>query len=213
MFILLRNILLVALTVSSVSVGTVNSALRYIGGGYPHLFSTRHFEHKLQALDLWARHLATHPFRDSHPNPRTLLREAADRHGVPPSLVRAMAEAESELKPHRISATGAMGLMQLMPGTARDLKVQDPFDSRQNIDGGVRYIRYLWKRYRGDPKRVVAAYNTGPGNVPKKGKLRLPRQTKHYVKRVLKRARRLRQRERPRASRPSKPSRRSTRSP
>ncbi len=101
----------------------------------------------------------------------------------------AIARTESGLHDHRISRAGAMGLMQLMPDTASRLGVQDPFDTKENVDGAARYLRSLWRQYGGDKKRVVAAYNAGPGRVPKRGQLRgLPLETRHYVKRVLQRA-------------------------
>lgn len=74
--------------------------------------------------------------------------------------------------------------MQLMPGTAADYGVSDPFDAAENIDGGVRFLRYLWRRYKGDRRRVVAAYNLGPGRVPVRGALQLPSETDIYLTRV-----------------------------
>ena len=162
----------------------VNGAVRVIGEGYPTLLTPRFFNQKVEALRLFASHLGSHPFGDPHPDTDRLLLEAAQTHNIPPALVKAIAIAESELKPHRISAAGAMGIMQLIPATADYLKVKDPFHSVQNINGGARYLQILWKRYKGDLTRVIASYNTGPGNVPRRGKLKLPGETRHYLKRV-----------------------------
>ena len=84
-----------------------------------------------------------------------------------------------------------MGIMQLMPFTARDMGVKDPFDSRENIRGGVKYLGLLWRRYRGDKRRVAAAYNAGMGRIPRRGKLNLPGETRHYVKKVIRETNRL----------------------
>ena len=79
-----------------------------------------------------------------------------------------------------------MGLMQLMPGTADMYSVGDPFSSKDSVDGGTAMLSDLWKRYRGDRKRVAAAYNAGPGRVPRRGPLKnLPRETLNYIKKVL----------------------------
>ena len=78
-----------------------------------------------------------------------------------------------------------MGVMQLMPDTAKDLDIRDPFDAGENADGGVRYLAKLWKRYRGNMRRVAAAYNAGPGSVPRVGTYRVPRETRRYVDKVI----------------------------
>jgi hypothetical protein len=114
------------------------------------------------------------------------IRAAARRHQVAEGLALALARVESSLIHTRISSTGAMGLMQLMPNTARELGVQDPFDVEQNADGGVRYLKQLLTSYRGDVKRALAAYNAGSGRVPRQGSLSsLPLETRTYVFRVV----------------------------
>lgn len=188
---MLRQILGLSAVCCLLSLLAVNGAVRVIGDGYPKILTTRFFNQKVEALRLFAHHLQSHPFGDPHPDTALLLEKAAKANQLPLALVKAVAIAESELRPHRISAAGAMGMMQLMPGTAADLKVKDPFHSAQNIDGGARYLRYLWRRYHGDLTRVIAGYNAGPGNVPRQGKLQLPGETRHYLKRVLREYRRL----------------------
>jgi hypothetical protein len=109
---------------------------------------------------------------------------AARQHGVDAALVRALIHAESGFNPHARSHKGAIGLMQLMPGTARDLGVTDATAVHQNVDGGVRYLANLLQQYQGDVTLATAAYNAGPGNVDRYGGIPPFEETLTYVKRV-----------------------------
>jgi hypothetical protein len=113
------------------------------------------------------------------------IREISERHGMSPALVEAVIRVESAFNPLAVSPKGARGLMQLMPGTANALGVQDAFDPRQNIDGGVRHLRRLIDRYPGDLPLAVAAYNAGEGAVDSYGGIPPYPETQQYVRKVL----------------------------
>lgn len=114
-----------------------------------------------------------------------LVQEYASRQSLRPELVRAVIQVESGFNPFATSPKGAMGLMQLMPQTARELGVTDPYDPEQNIRGGTRYLRELLDKYQGDEELALAAYNAGPGAVDKYGRQVPPyAETENYVKKV-----------------------------
>jgi len=114
-----------------------------------------------------------------------ILREAAARYAIPVALARAVLAAESNFDPNAVSRAGAMGLMQLMPQTAAEMYVADAFDPRENIFGGVRYLRVLTNLFDGDLVKVIAAYNAGPEAVRKAGGIPNIPETQAYVARVL----------------------------
>ncbi|MGC4116438.1 MAG: lytic transglycosylase domain-containing protein [Myxococcales bacterium] len=113
------------------------------------------------------------------------IQEACALYRIPPALVRAVMATESSFNPKAISPKGAMGLMQLMPGTAAEMFVADPWDPKQNIHGGVRYLRVLANQFNGDMVRIVAAYNAGPEAVKRADGIPQIAETQEYVKRVL----------------------------
>jgi hypothetical protein len=113
-----------------------------------------------------------------------LIAEAAARHDVDPNLVRAVIKVESAYKPKARSHKGAMGLMQLMPATAREYGVRNAYDPAENINAGVKHLRMLLDRF--DVRLAVAAYNAGAGAVQRYGGIPPYRETRDYVLKVLK---------------------------
>ena len=114
-----------------------------------------------------------------------IFEEAAARYDVSVDLLKAVAKAESGFNPNAVSKAGAIGVMQLMPATARSLGVADPYDARQNIMGGAQYISRLLEKYNGNLSFAVAAYNAGSGNVDKYGGIPPFNETQNYVVKVL----------------------------
>ena len=114
-----------------------------------------------------------------------LIEQYASSHGVSADLVRAVIQAESGFNPRAVSSKGAMGLMQLMPATARELGVDDPFQPADNIRGGVTYLARLLARYDQNVELALAAYNAGPASVERYGNAVPPyRETRDYVKKI-----------------------------
>lgn len=107
------------------------------------------------------------------------------RYNIDPNLIKAIIRAESGFDRYAISKKGAQGLMQLMPDTAREMRVSDPFNPEENIAGGVRYLRKLLKMFNGNLVLSLAAYNAGPGQVKKSGGVPRITETRRYIKRVL----------------------------
>ncbi|MFL6244677.1 MAG: lytic transglycosylase domain-containing protein [Thermoanaerobaculia bacterium] len=115
-----------------------------------------------------------------------LIYEKALKYDVDPALVAAVIEQESRFKPRARSHVGARGLMQLMPRTGRWMGARDLYNPEQNVDAGVRYIKYLDKRFNGDVKKIIAAYNGGEGNVMRYRGVPPFRETRQYVRKVMK---------------------------
>lgn len=113
-----------------------------------------------------------------------LIRETARRHGVDYKLVKAVIHAESSFNQRAVSSKGAQGLMQLMPSTARELRVADPFDPRDNVEGGTRYLKQMLRRFRNDISLSLAAYNAGASTVMRYGGVPPYRETQSYIRKV-----------------------------
>lgn len=114
-----------------------------------------------------------------------IFEKASDKYNVSIDLLKAIAKQESNFKPDAVSRSGAMGVMQLMPATAKELGVTDAFDAEQNIMGGAKLIAKLLNQYDGDTKLALAAYNAGSGNVRKYGGIPPFKETQNYVVKVM----------------------------
>ena len=113
-----------------------------------------------------------------------IVQRASDTYGVDRDLIVSVIRAESGFDSGATSPKGAMGLMQLMPETARDLGVSDAYDPEQNVMGGTRHLRWLLERYDGDVRKALAAYNWGTGNL-ERSTGRLPEETRNYIARIM----------------------------
>ncbi|RKH50992.1 lytic transglycosylase domain-containing protein [Corallococcus llansteffanensis] len=159
----------------------LNVGVAWLGGTRVSPLSFSFLQTKARALGAYAAHRPACVL-DAHPPLTPLITETERRHDLPPGLLRALIQVESETRVHRISPAGAMGPGQLMPDTATQMRVEDPFDPAPSIDGSGRYLAEQLRRFR-DVRLAVAAYNAGPGSVnghvPRNG------ETEFYVARVM----------------------------
>lgn len=114
----------------------------------------------------------------------TYVQRAALKYNIEPELIHALIKTESNGNHRALSRKGAMGLMQLMPSTASDMNVRNPFNPRENIEGGTRYLRYLLEKFNGNLTLALAAYNAGPKTVEKYGSIPPIKETKQYINKI-----------------------------
>jgi len=122
------------------------------------------------------------PEQEARPNVHQIIATKAGKYSLDPTLISAVITTESAFDHRAVSRKGAMGLMQLMPGTARDMGVRNPFNPEENIEGGTRYLKYLIEKFDGDLTKALAAYNAGPNRVERSGQL--PGETRDYIRKV-----------------------------
>jgi len=157
---------------------------------------TLHFSNCPMGTDwkLYARETSRQYRYASYPKPRTrvsgiryeeLISTVARSFGLSPTVVKSVIEVESGYNPNALSPKGAMGLMQIMPQTAQDLGVNDPWDPAENIRAGTRYLSWLLRKYNGNLSLALAAYNAGPAAVDSFGGIPPYQETTEYVKNVL----------------------------
>jgi soluble lytic murein transglycosylase-like protein len=115
----------------------------------------------------------------------SLIMQSCEKYKMDPALIKAVIKAESNFNHQAVSPKGARGLMQLMPATASALQVQDAFHPQSNVEGGVRYLRYLLNLFKGDLQLALAAYNAGEGAVLRYGDIPPFQETRTYVQRVM----------------------------
>jgi len=144
------------------------------------------FAAQLSAAQAATAPVATAASAPSGANPyEAQIEAAAQRNGIDPSLLRNLVRAESNFNPRATSGAGAMGLTQLMPGTAAGLGVTNAYDPVQSLEGGAKFLRQMLDQFGGDPAKALAAYNAGPGAVQKYGGVPPYAETQAYVQKIM----------------------------
>ena len=183
--ILKSAIVVFALIISTSNIAHADIYKHIDDEGVLHLTNVPSIPNAKYVLVMKEKRIILHAFIDVNRYDQ-IIRRTADKFKIDYALIKAIIKAESNFDNQAVSPVGAQGLMQLMPATASALQVEDSFHPENNIEGGVRYLRYLLDIYRGNLTLALAAYNAGEGNVAKYNNNVPPfRETQNYIKRVL----------------------------
>lgn len=155
----------------------------YIDGKGNYHFSTKKVDKRYRRIKLWKNKTFIRNLDAGRYD--VFIVRMGRKYRIDPPLIKAVIRAESAWNPRAVSRAGAQGLMQLMPGTSKKLDVENPFDPAQNIEAGTRYLRFMLDNFNGDLVLALAAYNAGPGAVKKYGGVPPYRETRAYIKRVM----------------------------
>jgi soluble lytic murein transglycosylase-like protein len=180
-------LLLPCLVIGSIQPASAEPFVRVRKDGVIYYYFSNRPSNKPSATRLSRRNQLPRPLGRHRPAPselEPLIQEISQRHNLPPSLIKAVIRVESNFNPAATSPKGAQGLMQLMPGTADDLQVVNPYDAQENIGAGTRYLKMLLEKFNYRLPLALAAYNAGPNRVDKHQDVPPIRETKDFVRNV-----------------------------
>jgi hypothetical protein len=180
-------ILLPFLLLSSIPPASAEPFVRACKDGVIHYYFSNRPSHKSSVTRQARRNQLAHPLGRPRPAPgelEPLIHEVSQQHNLPPSLIKAVIRVESNFNPAATSPKGAQGLMQLMPGTADDLQVVNPYDAQENVGAGTRYLKMLLEKFNYRLPLALAAYNAGPKRVDQHRDVPPIRETRNFVRDV-----------------------------
>ena len=175
------------LVIGSIQPASAEPYLRVCKDGVIHYYFANRPSHKPSVTRLARRNQPPHPLGRPRPSPgelEPLIHEVSQQHNLPASLIKAVIRVESNFNAAATSPKGAQGLMQLMPGTADDLQVVNPYDAQENIGGGARYLKMLLEKFNYRLPLALAAYNAGPKRVDQHQAVPPIRETRDFVRNV-----------------------------
>jgi soluble lytic murein transglycosylase-like protein len=175
------------LVVSSIPPASAEPFVRVCRDGVIHYYFSNRLQYNSAATQRVRRNQSPYPLGRPRPSPgelEPLIQEVSQRHNLPPSLIKAVIRVESNFNSAATSPKGAQGLMQLMPGTADDLQVVNPYDAQENVWAGTRYLKMLLEKFNYRLPLALAAYNAGPKRVDKHQDVPPIRETRDFVRNV-----------------------------
>ncbi len=188
----LASLILVLLLFPCLGLGSIPPAsaepfVRVCKDGVIYYYFSNHLRTTPSATQRARRNRSPHPLGRHRPSPgelEPLIHEVSRQHNLPPSLIKAVIQVESNFNPEATSPKGAQGLMQLMPGTAEDLQVVNPYDAQENVWAGTRYLKMLLEKFNYRLPLALAAYNAGPNRVSQRQDVPPIRETQDFVRNV-----------------------------